>query len=144
MSDTEDLVQVALIRAFDHIDGFEPMGEGAFLAYLRRIVVNLIKDHGRATGNKPEQKELTEDLPDGGPTPLTMAIGQEALERYERALESLPKRQREAVILRIELGYSYPEIADVMGWPTSSAARMAVTRAVERVAELMQDLLGED
>ena len=41
---------------------------------------------------------------------------------------------REAVIGRIELGYSYEELAVALDKPTAAAARMAVTRAVKRLA----------
>src|SRR5262245_61483470 len=47
LSDTDDLVQVALIRAVDQIGDFESRREGSFLAYLRRSVLNQIKDHVR-------------------------------------------------------------------------------------------------
>ena len=42
LAETDDLVQITLVRALDHIDRFEHRGEGAFLAYLRRI---LLKDN---------------------------------------------------------------------------------------------------
>lgn len=38
LADTDDLVQVSLLRAFNHMGSFEPRREGAFLLYLRRIL----------------------------------------------------------------------------------------------------------
>jgi RNA polymerase sigma-70 factor (ECF subfamily) len=44
---------------------------------------------------------------------------------------------REAVILRLEFGFSHREIADAIGSPSANAARMLVSRAVEKLARGM-------
>ena len=66
-----------------------------------------------------------------------VAIGNEALERYEAALARLNAGDREAVIARIELGQTYAEIASALGKPSTEAARMAVNRALARLARFM-------
>jgi len=138
LTDTEDLVQMAILRALDHIEGFDAKREGAFLAYLRRIVINLITDEARRTGRHPEQHDLTEDLASSEASPLEEAIGREALERYDAALANLSDGQREAVILRVEMGYTYAQIGDAIGATSADAARMTVTRAIARLATLMR------
>jgi DNA-directed RNA polymerase specialized sigma24 family protein len=42
------------------------------------------------------------------------------------------------VIARIEMGCSYPEIADALGKPSADAARKATARALVRLAEEMR------
>ena len=37
------------------------------------------------------------------------------MERYERALEQLKPEDREAIIARVEMGYSYEELAEALG-----------------------------
>jgi RNA polymerase sigma-70 factor (ECF subfamily) len=135
--DTDDLVQVTLIRALDHVEGFEPRHEGAFLAYMRRILLNQIRDEIRRVARRPGQASLEDDLPALGRSPLEDAIGQETVERYEAALERLTDEQREAVVLRLELGFTYQQIADALGHGSSNAARMMVTRALVRLSERM-------
>ena len=66
-----------------------------------------------------------------------MAIGQEALERYEAALARLRPEDREAIIIRVELGCPYAEVAAALGKPSAAAAHMAVSRALIRLAEEM-------
>lgn len=56
---------------------------------------------------------------------LEQAIGQEALDRYERALATLRREDRELVVARVELGYTNQEIAELLGKPSANAARMA-------------------
>lgn len=137
LTDTDDLVQVTLMRALDHVEGFEYRKDGAFLAYLRRILQNRIRDEVRRAGRRPAQAELPQEFPAEGPSPLEQAMGKEALERYERALENLRPEQQEAVMLRMELGFTYPEIAMALGSPSPNAARMTVTRGLVRLAEIM-------
>ena len=139
LSDTDDLVQVTLMKALDKVSGFEPRREGAFLAYLRTILMNQIRDHIRRASRKPVIDELDETVADDEPSPLEETIGREALDRYEAALAQLPERQREAVVLRIELGFTHQQVADAVGCPSESAARMMVSRALAQLAEKMDE-----
>ena len=69
--------------------------------------------------------------------PLESAIGIEALERYEAALARLRPEEREAIVARVEMDGSYQEVAQALGKPSADAARMAVSRALLRLAEEM-------
>ncbi len=142
LSDTEDLVQITLLRALDHLEEFEVRREGAFLAYLRRILMNAIRDELRRSANSPHREEVTEAIPDRQASLLDEAIGRETMETYEAALSRLPEETQEAVIMRIEFGYSYDQIADALGKPTANAARMTVARALVQLAEAMRERLG--
>ena len=138
LTDTEDLVQVALLRALDHIEEFDPRREGAFMAYLRSILLNLVRDEARRVSRRPEQEEMGENLATSYPSPLEEAVGREALERYDAALDKLTKEQREAVMLRVEMGYTYAQIAEGMALASTDSARMMVTRAIARLGRLMR------
>lgn len=135
LGDTDDLVQVTLLRALDRVKEFEPRREGAFLAYLRRILQNQIRDQIRRVGRRPEIGELKTDIRGEERSPLESAIGRERIEAYEAALAKLPDQQREAIVLRIEMGYTHQEVAEAVGCPTANAARMLVARALVRLAE---------
>jgi RNA polymerase sigma-70 factor (ECF subfamily) len=139
LADTDDLVQVTLLRALDKVKGFEYRGKGAFMAYLRRVLQNQILDELRRAGRRTETETLTERHEERGPSPLERAIGTEALERYELALRRLSELQQEAVVLRVELGFTYAEVARSLGSPSANAARMTVTRALVRLAEVMDE-----
>jgi RNA polymerase sigma factor (sigma-70 family) len=139
LADTDDLVQVTLLRALDHLTNFEPRHEGAFLAYLRRILLNAVRDEIRRAARGPGMVELPESLASDAPSVVEQAVGHEAMEAYEAALSKLPERQQEAVILRVEFGFSYPEIAAALGHSSSNAVRMMVSRSLIRLAEVMRD-----
>ncbi len=137
MADTDDLVQVTLSRALAHLDTFEYRHEGAFLAYLRQSVLNAVRQEIRRASRTPSGHEPDPERPDPGLSVVERVIGREAVERYERALLDLTEDQRQAVMLRLEFEYSYPEIAEAMGRPSANAARMMVVRALVRLAEVL-------
>jgi RNA polymerase sigma-70 factor (ECF subfamily) len=139
LADTDDLAQTVLMRALASLDRFEPRREGAFVAYLRRILLNAVRDEVRRSARERVDDVAPERLAHPEPSALELAIGRDALEAYEAALAALPEEAREAVVLRIEFGYSYPEIAAALERPSADAARMTVTRALVRLAETLRE-----
>lgn len=135
LADTDDLVQSTLLETFTRLDAFEPRHVGALQAYMRQAVLNRIRDELRRKGRRPEQVELDGLQAEGGQSPFEAALGREKVEHYEKALERLQPAHREAIIARIELGYSYQELATVLGSPTADAARKVTERALLRLAE---------
>ena len=138
MSDTQDLVQETLVNALKHIGTFDYRHEGALQAYLRQAVMNRIRDELRRAHRRPQAAQLDERLPDHAATPLEDAIGSEMFERYESALAELKAEEREAIIARVELRQSYQDVALALGKPSPDAARVAVNRALLRLAEKMR------
>jgi RNA polymerase sigma-70 factor, ECF subfamily len=135
--DTDDLVLMTLEKALNHMETFEPRHQGALLAYLRRAMLNQIRDEIRHAARRPERADLADDHPGTSPSPLEVLIGRETLERYDAALDSLPEAQHEAVVLRLEMGLSYREIAERTGSPSPEAVRMSIQRALARMAKQM-------
>lgn len=138
LMDTSDLVQVTAIRALEKLPSLHPKKKGDFFAYLRRILINQVRDEIRRVARKPKVSGLSEAIPSGAASPLEEMLGVETLEAYRSALSALSARQQEAFTLRIEQGLSYQEVADVIGLPSANAARMAVSRALELVAKSLR------
>ena len=86
-------------------------------AYLYRIASNLLTDHFRAikqqTGNLGSSP--LEAVPDESPGPERALLARDELRRLERAIEALPPRQREILLLHKFDGLSYQEIAERLG-----------------------------
>jgi len=139
VADTQDLVQETLFQTFQRIERFEARGDGALYAYLRQAILNRVRDELRRAKRQPVKIEIDPQAHARGQSPLEAAIGREAVERYERALAKLRQEDREAVVARIELGYTNEEIAGLLDKPSANAARMAVERAIVRLAKAMKD-----
>jgi RNA polymerase sigma-70 factor (ECF subfamily) len=138
MNETADIVQDAVISAMRNLGTFEPRHQGALQAYLRRAVMNRIRDIIRMTRRRPMQTALSEELKDEATSPLDALIGEENAELYDKALERLSEDEQEAIIGRLEMGYSYQDLAVALGRPSADAARMAVTRALKHLAREMR------
>lgn len=138
LAETDDLVQVALTRALGRLDEFDARREGAFLAYLREILRNLVRDEVRRVRSRLTET-IGESVEDPRPSPLEQTVHVDVLQRYERSLETLTPEAREAVLLRFEFEYSYPQIAEALGKPSPDAARMMVGRALVELARHMRE-----
>ncbi|MEU3189520.1 sigma-70 family RNA polymerase sigma factor [Streptomyces sp. NPDC006992] len=84
-------------------------------AYAWRVVKNRTIDHARARGRRPVLTDYAAfesvALPGAGDS---IDVLEENLAVYE-AVRALPERQHDAFVLRHVLGYSVPEIADLLG-----------------------------
>src|SRR5690349_21363504 len=129
-SDAEDVAQEAMLRAFKFFRGFHG---GDARAWLLQIVRNtcytwLEKNRPVATAAEFDEELHTEP----GPTPETLAIAGDNRERLTRALEELPARFREVLVLRELEGCSYKEIATITSMPIGTVMS-ALSRARSRL-----------
>lgn len=138
--DTGDVVQEALVRALKRIETFEPRRQGSFLAYLKTIVNNMIKDLGRKASRSPHVEEYEDRVAGDDRDILDTIVTREEFEVYLEAIKRLKPEQREAIIHRIEKGWSYQELAEHLNCPTANAARMVVHRALVRLTDEMASL----
>lgn len=141
MAETDDLVQASLMAALQRIHEFEPIREGAFLAYLRTILLNKIRNEMKRASRWPKDETWDDATPGQNPSTVERIVGRDQMAHYDAALETLPERQKEAVILRLEFGFSFKEIADAVESPSEDAARMMVTRALARLAEVLAEVI---
>jgi RNA polymerase sigma-70 factor (ECF subfamily) len=113
--DAEEVAQEALLRACRFFQGFHG---GDARAWLLQIVRNTC--YSWLEKNRPRELmvEFDEELhPRPVATPESIAIADEDRERLSRALETLPSRFREILVLRELEGCSYKEIAAITSIP---------------------------
>jgi RNA polymerase sigma factor (sigma-70 family) len=135
--DTEDIVQDTLLRSVRRLDAFTPQHERAFCAYVCEALRNRLRDALRRAARRPASTAIPDDEPASDPSPLEIAVGRQTLGRYEQALQRLREPDRELIIARVELGLDYREIADLLGRPSVGAVRVAISRALLRLATEM-------
>jgi RNA polymerase sigma-70 factor (ECF subfamily) len=100
--------------------------------------MNRLRDELRRKGRVPALVDVNDlDLAGEG-SPLEETMGREATARYLAALARLEPEEREVIIGRVEMEYSYAELAEALGKPTPDAARKAARRALLRLAEEMK------
>ena len=136
-ADTEDVVQDAVLGLLKRVERFEHRTVGGLQSYLREAVVNRIRDLIRGSRRRGRMVEPEEEIVDPVASPLELAIGSERLEEFLAALQQLRPADRQAIVWRVELGYSIDEIAERLG-KSKAAAGMTVSRALTRLATAMK------
>jgi RNA polymerase sigma factor (sigma-70 family) len=134
---TEDLVQDTLTHVLGHLTAFNPRHEGAFQGYVRTALKNRIRDAARWQKRRGSRDVLDSEMKADEASPLDVAIGQETLDRYDRALEQLRPEDRDLIIARIEMGLSNEEMRVMFEKPSAAAVHMALSRALIKLAEEM-------
>ena len=117
--DADDVSQETFLRAYKALSGFR--GDASLKTWLFRIAVNLSINAGRSKSirrESDEDPELEYDAQRHGPSAgeILLERGEEEL-RVRRAVDHLPPRQRQVVILRIYEELKFQEIADLLEAP---------------------------
>jgi RNA polymerase sigma-70 factor (ECF subfamily) len=121
--DAEDVVQEALLAAWQHLDTYR--GESKFTSWLGRIVINLCLMRIRRTAVAMIPLEVIEPYAKAPePDPMRTCM----LAQAYAWLQKLPAIHRITYSLHID-GMTYREIADCLGIPAGTAkARVSRTR----------------
>jgi len=135
MLETADVVQTVLAKAVKRLAHIDIEHSASLGYYLRQAIANEIASEWRKAVRTPFETTVGESLPAASSSPLERLIGAERLQRYEAALRRLAPAERETIVGRFELAYGYDDLARYLGKPSAGAARVAVHRAVKRLAE---------
>jgi RNA polymerase sigma factor (sigma-70 family) len=123
--DTSDVVQEAVLDALKNLQDVPPGQQRALQAYLRQSVSNRIRASVR---RQPFTSVSDVDREDDG-------VDSEMMVRYREVLKQLNERDRALIESRLEEHETYDQIATRFSFPTLAAARIAVTRALRRLAD---------
>jgi RNA polymerase sigma factor (sigma-70 family) len=145
--DSADIVQSAMAEAVRGLPRFEYTGEGSFLHWLSTIAEHKIRHHLRdLQRQRRDPARLGGESPDGiagdATSPSEAAIGGEMEARYAQALGGLPAAEQEVLLLHLDLGCSYAEIAAAIGAPSAEAVRKRIARTLVRLEQAMRQVRG--
>lgn len=143
VQDTQDAVQEVMMRMYTSLGKYKYQGVGSLWGYLRKIARNYVleqvreKKHWGGARGEPAVPAATTEIVAAQPSPHAHAQSREQFDLYESALAKLTPRTRNAFLLKWELKLEFAQIAKECGFNTADAARMAVTRAIQQMAEEM-------
>ena len=110
--EAEDVAQEAFLRAWKQAPSWQP-GAARFDTWLHRVALNLCYDRLRKRRETPMAEPP--DRPDPGPAPDRGLEAAELGAQVDRALQALPERQREAIVLCHYQELSNIDAAELMG-----------------------------
>jgi RNA polymerase sigma-70 factor (ECF subfamily) len=146
LADSEDATQDAILSALRRLHHFEYRGEGSFLAWLLKGAEYEIVRRIRALGARKRtaqgavfdiDEQFEQEVVAKEATPSQLHDEQELAERVRIALQELPDREREIIVLRRYHELDTNEICAEMGLPTEGAVRALLSRAQARLSGLL-------
>jgi RNA polymerase sigma factor (sigma-70 family) len=141
-ADAEDVAQDALLRAYR---GFAKLRErGAFRGWLCRITWRLALDKQRGTRRR-EKRETASTFVPGTPERSVeqMAVASEFDRHLAKAMDELPEKLRQALVLAAIQGHSTREVAEMLDLPegtVKSRVHLARKQLTEKLQWLAKDL----
>lgn len=146
-SEAEDIAQQVFIRLWKSAKRYKRKAK--FTTFLFTITRNLVfnetrKKSRRHTFSLEEREENTHSEPAGDPSvsPINELLHEELRIAVDKAIESLPEKQRLALILRRYENLSYEEIAEITELSVS-AVKSQLFRARTTLRELLAQYLDD-
>lgn len=153
-AEIEDVAQETLLKAYKALPDFNH--DSAFFSWLYRIAINTANSHFRAKSkqNTLSLSELSntddddnDDFIDSRLTdtanPENIVVSQELAQTIEKAMQELPEKLRQAIVLREIDGLSYEEIANIANCPVGTV-RSRIYNAREAIAQKIRPLIDHD
>jgi RNA polymerase sigma-70 factor (ECF subfamily) len=145
----EDLAQEVFLRVYRSRANYEPSAK--FSTWLYRIATNLGVNHARDTRHeRPEnitnldepdaETGQTLDLADKAPNIEEEILRRERLTAIRQKVESLPERQKMAVLMHKYQQMDYKQIAEVLKF-SESATKSLLFRAYETLRTQLKEFI---
>jgi RNA polymerase sigma-70 factor (ECF subfamily) len=138
--DAEDIVQEACLRAFKFYRGFRG-GDARpwLLTIVRNVYYNSLQENPAGRMVEFDEDAVSVNRCFANPEEILIQNSSGALLR--RAIETLPTRSREMLILRELDGMSYRQISNVVGVPTGTVMSR-LSRARASLRQVLTDLMS--
>ena len=148
LADAEDVVGEVFFVLTSRKYDYKPRAQVRFSTWLYTVAHNLCMDKARRRkktlflwfGKEDQTEELS--LADPNPPASETAQKSDTEEIIREAVENLPLKYREAIVLREYQNLTYEEIAAVLG-VTLSQVKVDIFRARERLRKKLLPLFGE-
>jgi RNA polymerase sigma-70 factor, ECF subfamily len=139
-AEAEDVAQETFIRVWRNAARWRP-GAAKFDTWLHRVTLNLCYDRLRRRREWPTADPP--DAPDPGPAPDRGLLALDVGRRVREALQALPQRQREAIVLCHYQELGNIEAAGLMG-VSIEALESLLSRGRRTLKAALADLAGPD
>jgi len=130
----EDVTSEVFMKALKSIGRYQDTGK-PFSAWLYQIAVNSVADRYRSS-RPVDDIDDQRDLAIGGPALEEVAAQRDELRRIWGVVETLPRQQRIAMVLKFQEDMKIEDIANAMG-KTPGAVKLLIHRGVTKVRQTL-------
>ena len=138
--DAADLLQKTFVKAFTGLAGFER--RSSFKTWLYQIAINLAKNIYRERARN-EHVPIDDVVISKHPRVVETLIAKQNRQRLRETLGGLPEKQRMTLLLRIQEGKKFEEIAEIMRCSIGTA-KANYHHAVQKLKMLMGEETERD
>ncbi len=138
--DASDLLQKSFVKAFTGLSGFER--RSSFKTWLYQIAINLAKNLYRDR-SRAEFVSLDDVIIKRDPKTVEALINNESRQLLRRGVAALPEKQRITVMLRVQEGKKFEEIAAIMKCSIGTA-KANYHYAVQKLKAMMEELRNSE
>ncbi len=134
--DAQEVAQDVMVRILGSLDRYDPSRK--FSTWVYAIARNACIDEQRRRIRRPSAP-LVGERPDPAPSPVMRVFEARRADRVREALDALPAKYREVLVLYHFEHLKYVEIAEALDLPLGT-----VMNRIFRARRRMRDLLGEE
>lgn len=148
----KDLVQEAFLRAFQYRHSFD--SHYSFENWVSAILLNIHRQREKKDrfirffsslwqNDKEEEEDFTEQVEFEGESPETIALKKQVVRDIYKAIEALPTKMKEVMVLCDIMGHSYEEASEIIGCPIGTI-RSRLHRARRQVKRVIEAVYGDE
>lgn len=149
--DCNDVVQEAFVRVYRNKHSYKPIAK--LSTWMYTIATNLAKTQLRrrkrrgifffgGKGQSEEEEKPVFDIPDDGARADLQVESSMKQERIQKALDALPEKYREVIVLRDVQELSYEEVAEITGLNIGTV-KSRINRGRSQLQEMLQDIWND-
>ena len=136
--EARDAAQEVFLRLHRSLDRFD--GERPLKPWLYRTTVNICHDFRRKR-RRVVSLEAASNARSLGPSPYAQLATLERWRLVERALETIPERERDAIVLRDLEGLETAEVAGILG-TNESTVRSQISKGRLKIRQFIESQAG--
>lgn len=141
--ETEDILQNVFIKVYNNLASFDVQRK--FSSWIYRIAhneaVNFLKKKGKKKFISWEDIAASKDkleMSSGERTPVENWLSKESKKEVQDALNKLPRKYREILVLRYFLDKSYSDISEILKKPVNTVGTL-ISRAKKKLFEIVSE-----
>ena len=137
--ESEDLTQEVFFRILKYRHTYKD--DGKFMVWMFKIAYNARNDYYKKYKQHSDIDDVSDTLASSDPLPDKVTEHRSDVEYLEKALDALPLKKKELILMSRYENMNYKEIGEVLGC-TEGTVKVRMYRAIKDLTTIYYDLTG--